>query len=299
MINYEDELEDILLSTLKEKFEIDDEEKLFTYLAYRYSLIKNKKVDRFIMDFILYELNASSCVYKEIPFENNISASINNLNHIYENWKSYFVVEEIKCKKYREGAKGKARRWKDSDLYDSYLLYYQIQILNNDFHPQNHYVDVPNLLQKDRNKWESLEDSMERLLHIEDDTTTFICENDLEDYLIQHLDLIEDGLQFISRQFVLPEGRIDILARDIQNNIVVIELKIDDDKKIVWQSVYYRIQMEKQFLNRKIRILTIMKEYPEYLLEPLIKVNVEPFEYDLIVKDKTIKTLDVRKVVLH
>ena len=28
MINYEDELEDILLSTLKEKFEIDDEEKI-------------------------------------------------------------------------------------------------------------------------------------------------------------------------------------------------------------------------------------------------------------------------------
>lgn len=298
-MNYEDELKEVLLNALKEKFEIEDEETLFSYLAYRYFIIKNKKADRFIMDFILHELNATSCIYKEIPFENNISSPINNLNHIFEDWESFFVIKESICKKYGEGARRKARRWRESDFYESYMLYFQIQMLNQDFHAHNNYVDVPNLLQKKRMKWESLEDSIEKILHIEDNTTTFISENDLEDYLIQHLSLIEEGLEFISRQFILPEGRMDILARDIQNNIVVIELKIDDDKKIVWQSVYYRIQMEKKFPNRNIRVLTVMKEYPEYLLEPLMKVNVEPFEYDLIVKDEKIQELSIRKAVLH
>ncbi len=294
-INYEDELESVLLDALKNKFCITEDEKLFSYIAYRYFLVKQKKVDRYIMDFILYELNSTYYVYKEVVFINNISSPINNLSHIYDNWKSYFVLDDMTCKKYTDYARGKAKKWKDTEFFESYYLYYAIEILNKDFQAENHYVEIDGLEQKDEKVWCSLEDEMKRILDIEDNTTAFISENDLEDYLINHLDLIEDGLKFVSRQFILPEGRLDILARDKQNNMVIIELKIDDDKRIVWQSVYYRLEMNKKFPNQNIRIMTIMKNYPSYLLEPLLAVNVEPFEYDLIVKDREIKDLTVRK----
>lgn len=296
MINYEDELEIVLLDALKQKFGITDEDKLFSYIAYRYFLVKERKIDKHIMDFILYELNCISCVYKNITFENNISAPINNLNHIYENWVSYLELDDVICKKYTDYAKGKAKKWRDTDFFQSYRLYYALEILNKDFKSQNNYVDIYELKQRTANHWSSLEEEIKKILQMEDNTTAFISENDLENYLITHLDLIEDGLKFISRQFILPEGRIDILARDVEDNLVVIELKIDDDKKVVWQSVYYKIEMQKRFPNDNIRILTVLKSYPSYLLEPLFAVNVEPYEYDLIVQDKKIKDLTLRKV---
>lgn len=295
-INYEDELEAVLMDALKKKFGVLDENKLFSYIAYRYYLVKHRKVDRHIMDFILYELNSVCCVYKDVTFENNISAPINNLTNIYDDWKSYFVLDDTICKKYTDYAKGKAKKWKDTEFFESYYLYYALEILNKDFKTQNVYVDINEFKQRDKNKWSSLEDEINRILNMEDNTTAFISENDLEDYLICHLDLIEDGLKFVSRQYILPEGRMDILARDKQNNMVVIELKIDDDKRIVWQSIYYRIEMQKRFPNQNIRIMTVMKNYPSYLIEPLLTVNVELFEYNLIVQNQQIKDLQLRKV---
>lgn len=299
MLNYEDELEEVLLDALKKKFCINDENKLLSYVAYRYFLVKEKKVDRHIMDFIFYELNCSFYVYKNIAFANDISTSVNNLNHIYENWNSYMELDPIICKKYTDYAKSKAKKWKDTDFFLSYRLYFALEILNKDFNTQNNYVEVIDLKQKSKMHWCSLEDNIEKVLHIEDNTTAFITENNLEDYLVTHLDLIEDGLKFVSRQFILPEGRLDILARDKFGSLVIIELKIEDDKKVVWQSVYYKLEMKKKFPNDNIRVITVLKDYPSYLLEPLLEVNVEPYEYDLIVQNGNIKSLMLRKVAIN
>lgn len=141
----------------------------------------------------------------------------------------------------------------------------------------------------------NLEDNLKNLLKVEDNSTTFIKENDLEDYLINHLNLIEDGLIYLSRQYELDEGKIDILAKDKNGDLVIIELKIEVDKRIIWQCLYYPIEIQKIYPNKNIRMMTIMPTYPNYILEPLNKLNVEKYAYNIVVENKKIKNIILRK----
>ena len=56
--------------------------------------------------------------------------------------------------------------------------------------------------------------------------TSISLERDIEDHLIHHLDGLEKGLKFVSRQFNTDVGRIDILAEDKKGCRVVIEVKV-------------------------------------------------------------------------
>ncbi len=53
----------------------------------------------------------------------------------------------------------------------------------------------------------------------------FGTEDELSDLLMQDLHLIEPGLVPVQRESPLPKGHIDILARDNNGNLVVIEVK--------------------------------------------------------------------------
>jgi len=50
-------------------------------------------------------------------------------------------------------------------------------------------------------------------------------ERDLVDFIVSNPDIIEPGLQILSREHQTPVGNIDILARDREGNLVVIEVK--------------------------------------------------------------------------
>jgi hypothetical protein len=53
-------------------------------------------------------------------------------------------------------------------------------------------------------------------------------ERDLEDHLVAHLDLLEPGLTLITRQATTDVGRVDILARSVKGDTVIIELKVGE-----------------------------------------------------------------------
>ena len=61
------------------------------------------------------------------------------------------------------------------------------------------------------------------------------------------MDIIEEGMQFISSQFAVDNGRLDILARDRNGTLCVIELKVNDDTDLIYQSVYYRLKIKEKF----------------------------------------------------
>jgi len=55
-------------------------------------------------------------------------------------------------------------------------------------------------------------------------------ERDLEDQIVSHLDVLEPGLTLISRQESSDVGRLDLLARDAEGCMVIIELKAGEAK---------------------------------------------------------------------
>jgi RecB family endonuclease NucS len=59
-----------------------------------------------------------------------------------------------------------------------------------------------------------------------------IPEKYLEDYLEKNLEVLEQGLKFKSRQAILELGRLDIVAENVANEMVLIELKTDPSEYI-------------------------------------------------------------------
>lgn len=55
-------------------------------------------------------------------------------------------------------------------------------------------------------------------------------ERDLEDQIVNHLNVLEPGLTLISRQESSDVGRLDLLARDAEGCMVIIELKAGEAK---------------------------------------------------------------------
>lgn len=55
-------------------------------------------------------------------------------------------------------------------------------------------------------------------------------ERDLEDQIVSHLDVLEPGLTLVSRQESSEVGRLDLLAKDRDGRMVIIELKAGEAK---------------------------------------------------------------------
>ena len=64
-------------------------------------------------------------------------------------------------------------------------------------------------------------------------------EKDLEDKIIKHPNLIEDGLQYLEHQRHTSSGRLDILFVDNNGTITVAELKVVDDPRMLFQALDY------------------------------------------------------------
>ena len=63
-------------------------------------------------------------------------------------------------------------------------------------------------------------------------------EKQLENYIVVNLQLIEDDMKLIKVQYSVNDGIIDILARDKNNKLCIIELKVNEDSKsLIFQCV--------------------------------------------------------------
>lgn len=120
----------------------------------------------------------------------------------------------------------------------------------------------------------------------------FAYENDLRNYLVRNLSIIEKGLKIYEAQdgttgaeFFIPgtSRRIDILATDNQKIFVVIELKVSRGyEKVVGQTLYYQSMVKTHFKEEKVRVIIIAREItPELKAATHFLPDFELFEYQL------------------
>lgn len=104
-------------------------------------------------------------------------------------------------------------------------------------------------------------------------------ECDLENLLVNNIGLIEQGMKVISQQYPVKGGYIDILARDKNDQLCIVELKnTSNDIKIIQQSVYYPTQFDE-----KVRMITIAPDYSNKVrtsLESLGYVEMKTFDHN-------------------
>lgn len=327
MLNYESELNDLFLEKLSCLYGVEGNN-VYHYFHLRF-LIEHydKKIDKFeknrkMVDFLLKELNLplndNGFLYKGENIKKGYGLE-NSLGNILIDWEfssslkivttstgvsiPYEEYIEIECKKVIRYGTNKAKPYKSNKRYFSYLKWNSLELLNKLYlaKPDSSIliegVDYPSY----HNGFvRTLEEIYYADIHSVELFTTnavSITENDLETYLIKHLDLIEEGLKYMDRQYSLREGRIDILAKDKNNEYVILELKVQEDKEIIWQSLYYPMQFKKENNVKKVRMITLAPKYPNHILFPLQQIKgVEIIQFKPLIELGKIKSMILLKI---
>jgi len=290
---------------------------LYKYLYIRCGLaINNKKpTNKDLINFVLEELNIET-----FQKENNLSTPVIIYNdeeygvlkigedfvenlEFRANFEGDMNLNEIMYKIYKIGYR-KSTKYRELREYKDYIKYNRLMILNEMFGITPKYSDGVDGFKTSlaHNPYKrSLEESLEAILSssksLGSNTTTHITEEQLEDYLVNNIELIEDDLVFLRRQVEIPGGIVDIIAKDKDDNICIIEIKINEDKGIVWQAMHYPKEISKKYWQKEIRMITIAPSYSEYILGALKDINnIETLVYNIKVSMGNIDNLDIKSV---
>ena len=108
----------------------------------------------------------------------------------------------------------------------------------------------------------------------------YMDEAEISDYIARHPEVVEQGLQIISRERRVGEGYVDILARDKDNNYVIIEVKrITANEDAVKQLYSYVEELRKANPEAPIRGILVA---PSITKDALILLNSLGLEYKQI-----------------
>lgn len=240
---------------------------LFFYLRYALSNPKNRE------SLTLTEEDLAEYISSEMMDWNLLSPTRELLVSIFYicKYTKKEIQEQVKTlySKINNRALQNAAKYKSNkQVYDIKLKQEKINLLKKEF-------NVPKITPMEKD-WSNL------LYKYEKKNNNFfhIKEEDVEKYLMNHLDLLEEGLTLLGRQFILPEGRIDLLAKDVYGKICVIELKIEEDKDLLWQSLYYKEEMERRYGKDNVRIIAVSPDYSKSLEKYLREISdAELFTY--------------------
>jgi hypothetical protein len=125
--------------------------------------------------------------------------------------------------------------------------------------------------------------------------TSFAYEEDLKNYLVSNLSIIEPGLHLYQDEkgvdgveFPIDPNnkRVDILAVDRNGTPVVIELKVSRGyEKVIGQCLYYKNRVKKIINSERVRIIIIAREISQNLKTAIEDLpGVQLFEYKLSVR---------------
>jgi RecB family endonuclease NucS len=126
-------------------------------------------------------------------------------------------------------------------------------------------------------------------------------EEQLEDWLFENPDAIEAGLRWVKRQYELKWrgesiGRIDLLGVDINNNIVIVELKANEfNHKDYSQGLcYYRTISTHQDKNCRLVFVGKSMSTRFRIVNQLINENIY-FPIDIYTFQKTLDGYEILK----
>ena len=148
-----------------------------------------------------------------------------------------------------------------------------------------------NLAMRFYNDQEGIANEEEEEEDISKEVTEFAYENDLRNYLVKNLSVIEKGLKLYERNGIKGEEffvsgtsrRIDILAVDKEDIYVIIELKVSRGyEKVVGQTLFYQSSIKSIFKQDKVRVIIVAREITsEIKTATQFLTDFELFEYQL------------------
>lgn len=316
---YETELYNFIINSLYLMFGLN-EDRLYKYLKLKYLILRkgDNKLD--FAKFILLELN--------IPLEKNncfifkrVKVGIyTEIFNILENWefRTSLIPEHLDLGETQQTltldkfinetyffivtkAKNKANKIATNETNKMlYEKYYGIKYLNKFFNvilnPPKMYPEITYPLT--HNPYErTVEEKLEALVHaieFQSNNINLISEKDLENYLILNMDKIEEGMEYVDRQVIIDGGIIDIIGRDRKGVFSIIELKVDEDKKIIWQCLHYPKAIKEKYKTDKVRLITLLPEYNPNLKAILQEIDgVEMKKYKLFLSNGKIIDINI------
>ncbi|WCF11438.1 endonuclease NucS (plasmid) [Paenibacillus thiaminolyticus] len=294
-MNFESEFQYIMIENLKEQYSLEDEAVLFHYFLLRLYIsrmgkpMKKNEETELIIRFLCEELNLPEgdfFYYRGEFVKKNFSLE-NSLVNIVESWKfenSIRTVVDDKGMQFSRDdhiqrlqhqihryATNKSKSFKGTQEYDWYWKYQALCHLNSIYNanPKNPVIFDGVSYPPTHNHFKrTLEEICEAWIHAttqERNDTKTVTEAEVERHLYPRLETIEAGLIYVDRQVVISDGRIDILAKDRRGTFVIIELKVVEDKELVWQCLYYPMQIMEKFNVTKVRMITLAPKYSKSL----------------------------------
>lgn len=313
-IIYEDELETLFMETLKNKYSLVSNElplrdtfNIFLLRYFIYTDFHNKKIihniDKYlynnlpdIVSFLKRELNLPQTIIYKGQVISNLYGSGNSLlnilsaiifqygeknivkieNKIIDNIDMVFYQYNELYKKVNKDLKY-PKRHKDYPYFVKFTMlyhiydYYKCVPTNVDYNIDN--IDYP------YNFEFSCSIDEEILSHVNNSELNkelkLVKEKEVENYFKNNINLIKEGLKVIKTQYKLEYGIIDILAKDDNNTIYIIEVKTKKDKRLLWQVVYYYNSIKKIYHNSDVKFIVVSPKLPEHMVDTLKQSNID------------------------
>lgn len=91
-------------------------------------------------------------------------------------------------------------------------------------------------------------------------------EKDLQEFLKQNIKSLDPKLEILESEYTTPAGRVDLIARDPEGNLYVIELKSTKaSRKALGQLLGYIGAIKEEFPDRDVKGILIANEFDESL----------------------------------
>ena len=134
------------------------------------------------------------------------------------------------------------------------------------------------ILQKEIKKSE--EKGIESDTILSTDEVTEIIEKDLENFIVKNTKLIGTNIKLVRRQMVIPNGRIDLMFEDKDENPIVVELKIEKIGRVAVNQIRrYMKWIEKETEKKPTGIIVCKGVMPSFEEEFRKLKNIKIYRY--------------------